>query len=140
MLFILATLTITGCSSNSVESKAQKLIEYQSSKYDAISVSGEIINGVREINLKATRYFWEPREIIVNEGERISLTIATVDIPHGFEIEGFNIPGYDFNTKIVKGKPITVQFDAIEKGSWDILCTIYCGAGHGSMKAKFIIK
>lgn len=140
IILILTTLTITGCLGNTDTSKAQKLIDYQASRYNEISESGELVNGIREIKLTATRYFWYPREIIVNKGEKISLTISSVDVPHGFEIEGFNIPDYDINTKIRKGESLTLEFDATKKGSWDILCTIYCGAGHGNMKAKFIIK
>jgi heme/copper-type cytochrome/quinol oxidase subunit 2 len=138
--FIFVILMISACSSNSNELKAQKLIDYQKVKYDDALASGKLVDGVREIDVTATRYFWDPREIIVNEGERVRLNVATVDTPHGFEIEGFNIPGYDINTKIEKGKPISVEFDADRQGSWEVICTVYCGAGHGSMKAKFIIR
>jgi cytochrome c oxidase subunit II len=133
-------LIFTGCSNGDNESKAQKLIDYQATKYDSSQPSGKLVQGVREIDVTATKFFWEPNMIVVNEGEKVRLKIATIDVPHGFEIEGLQIPGYDINTKIEKGKPITVEFEATEKGSWDVLCTIYCGAGHGSMKAKFIIK
>ena len=136
---IVGILLLAGCQSSDVD-KAEKLVQYQAEKNNDLTPSGKIVDGKREITITGTRFFWEPKQIVVNKGDLVRLTIKSADIPHGFEIEGLDIPNFDTNQQIVKGKPVTAEFEAKEQGSWDILCTIYCGGGHGSMKGRFIIK
>jgi cytochrome c oxidase subunit II len=144
LLLIVPMLILSGCGSradvdlNTI--KAQKLIEYHSDKYKDEKATGELIDGVRHINIKAYQFYFEPTTIIVNKGEKIKLTIEAMDIPHGFEIEGFEIPDYDINTKIRPGFPLEVEFLADEIGVWEFICSIYCGFGHSVMKGTFVVR
>jgi cytochrome c oxidase subunit II len=140
LLLFIIIVTLTGCASDATTEQAAQLIAYQAGAYDDLEPTGELIDGVREIDITATRFFWDPKVVVVNYGETVRLNIETIDTPHGFEIEGFTIPDYDISTSIEVGSPISVEFEANEQGAWDVICTIYCGAGHGSMKAIFVIK
>jgi len=145
LLLIVPMLVLSGCSSGSgevdiVALKAQKLIDYHADKYKDVEATGEIIDGVRHINIKAYQFYFEPTLIIVNKGEKIKLTIEAIDVPHGFEIEGFMIPNYDIETKIRPGFPLEIEFTADEKGVWDFICTIYCGFAHSTMKGTWVTR
>jgi len=119
---------------------AQKIIDYNEGKYDGEEASGELVDGVREIRITAYQFFFDQEQIIVNNGERVRLIISSEDVPHGFEIEGFQIPDYDISTVIRPGMPLTIEFEVDEKGVWEFICTIYCGFGHSTMKGLFIVR
>ena len=140
-IMLLMLIALTACNVADEDTKlAKSLIEYQKSKYKDFPATGELKDGVREINLKAHQYFWEPELVIVNKGEKIKLNITSLDSPHGFEIEGFMIPDYDIESKIEKGQSITLEFTAEETGVWELICSVYCGAGHGDMKGLFVVR
>ena len=75
--------------------KAKKLIEYHKNKFDNLPLSGKVVDGIREIQVKAFQYGWEPSTIVVNKGDKVRFAITSVDVPHGFELEGIVIPGWD---------------------------------------------
>ena len=144
LAFILPTLLLAGCGNGTGSDpdfiKAKKLLEYHSEKYDDMEATGELVDGVRVIKLNAYQFYFEPELIIVNKGEKVKIVIEEMDVPHGFEIEGFNIPGYDVDTVIRPGMPLIVEFIADEKGAWEFICSIYCGYGHSIMKGIFVIR
>ena len=144
VLLILITLVflVSACSPKEDEDtlKAKKIIEYHKKKFDSFPLSGKIIDGVREIEVKSIQYRWEPDTIVVKKGEKIRFIIETVDAPHGFELEGIVIPSWDPEKAIRKGDKTILEVTADEAGIWDMVCTIYCGPGHVGMKGKYIVK
>ncbi|MBI2658292.1 cupredoxin domain-containing protein [Candidatus Woesearchaeota archaeon] len=141
MVLVLATFIISACSKEDDDTaKARKIIEYHKKKFDSLPLSGKVINGVREIEVKGSQYEWQPENIVVKKGEKVRLLVASLDVPHGFEIEGIVIPGWDIGKLIKKGDTAVLEFTAEEAGSWDTVCTGYCGPGHGTMKRKFIVR
>ena len=145
LTFILLGLLITaGCSPGAGQNPdlalAGKLVDYDTTKYSDNEATGELIDGVRVIEIKAYQFFFTPELIVVNKGERVRLIISAEDGTHGFEIEGFNIPNYDIDTEIRPGIPLTVEFDADQVGVWEMICSIYCGFGHSTMKGTFVIR
>ncbi len=143
LIFLLPVLLLAGCGNGNGDTnflKAEKLLEYDEHKYDDMEATGELVDGVRVINIKAYQFFFEPTLIVVNKGEKIKVIVEAMDVPHGFEIEGLNIPGYDIDTVIRKGIPLELEFVADEKGVWEFICTIFCGFGHSTMKGTWVIR
>ena len=139
LLLLLASCSSTNQQDLDIE-KAQKIMDYNKKKFDNLALSGKVVNGIRQIDLKSYQYSFDPDTIVVKKGEKIRLTIDVVDVPHGFEIEGMHIPGWDINEPLKKGEKKTAEFTADDAGSWDMVCTTYCGPGHSGMKGKFIVK
>ena len=73
LIFILSVLLISACSQKEGEDtiKAKKIIEYHKKKFDNLPLSGKIIDGAREIELKSIQYRWEPDTIVVKKMEKI---------------------------------------------------------------------
>src|SRR3989338_2977166 len=140
-LFI-AMVLISACAPKKDDDtiKAKKLIEYHKNKFDNLPLSGKIVNGVREIELKSFQYGWEPENIVVKKGEKIRFIITSEDAPHGFELEGILIPGWDVDKAVKKGDKVILEVDATEAGTWDLVCTVYCGPGHIGMRGIYIVK
>lgn len=142
LFLLLIIFLIISCSQKEDEDtlKAGKLIDYHKKKFDNLPLSGKVVNGVREIEVKSFQYGWEPENVVVKKGEKIRFIVESVDVPHGFELEGIVIPGWDPDKAIKKGNKVILDVNADEAGTWDMVCTVYCGPGHTGMKGKYIVR
>ena len=141
LAFAMPFLILSGCTFDSSSTiQAKKIIQYHDDRYKDNPLSGTVIDGVRVITLKANQFYFSPSTVVVNKGERVRLIVSAEDVPHGFEIEGLTIPGYNIETVIRPGFPVAIEFTPDEKGVWEIICTIYCGFGHSTMKGTFVVK
>lgn len=98
-------------------------------------VSGRLQDGIRVIELEASRYKFEPDPIVVNLGEKVRVIAASADVTHGIEIPDFKI-----NLTIAPGKTSEAEFVADKKGTFHAHCSVYCGPGHGHMHGALIVK
>ena len=141
ILMILLVFLASSCSNaNDDALKAKKIVEYHKKEFENLPLSGRLADGVREINLKALQFRWEPDTIVVKKGDKVRLIIDNIDAPHGFEIEGVQLQNWDTNNLMEKGKQYAIEYTADEAGTWDLVCTGYCGPGHAGMRGKYIVK
>ncbi len=90
---------------------------------------------VKEFNLEAYQFSYSPETIVVNKGDVVKIHAISRDVPHGFFIKEYGI-----NEKVEKGKVKDIEFVADEAGEFEIICSVYCGRKHHSMKAKLIVQ
>jgi cytochrome c oxidase subunit 2 len=89
----------------------------------------------RVIEVIAKRYTFEPAQIDVTEGEPVRIMVKSGDGLHGFEIKKFRIA-----KEIPRGAdPVVIEFTATEAGTFPILCSVFCGDGHGDMTAMLVV-
>jgi cytochrome c oxidase subunit 2 len=89
----------------------------------------------RPIEVLARRFTFEPSTIEVTEGERVRLVVTSGDGVHGIEIKKFRV-----NKEIPRGgDPVIIDFTASEAGRFPIICSAFCGDGHGDMKGMLIV-
>ncbi len=72
--------------------------------------------------------------LVVPLGKAVKLTLTSVDMIHGFYVPSFRIkmdalPKMRTYTWFYAGKP----------GTYNVMCTQYCGAGHAEMRAELRI-
>ena len=92
-------------------------------------------SGVKEFDMIARQWAFEPSTIIVEEGDKVRLNIKTEDVTHGFAIFEFGV-----NERLEPGKTTIVEFVADKKGEYVFFCSVSCGKGHGDMKGKLIVE
>ena len=90
---------------------------------------------VREIQMTAKKYAFDPNTITVKKGEHVKLIITAVDHDHGFKLDEFGI-----NQKLIRGAPTTIEFTADKAGTFPFKCSEFCGMGHGKMKGKLVVE
>lgn len=73
-------------------------------------------------------------DLVVPQGRDIALDMMTMDVIHGFFI-----PAYRVKQDIVPGMRNRLWFKAQNLGTFDILCTQYCGAEHSKMLASVYV-
>jgi cytochrome c oxidase subunit II len=89
----------------------------------------------KSISLEAYQFGFDPEEIKVKKDDVVVLNMTSRDVPHGI-----HIAEYDINVTVKKGEESKIEFIADKKGSFDILCSVYCGRKHHDMKAKLIVE
>lgn len=95
----------------------------------------EPVNEVREIDMIAKRYTFEPNVLELCAGEPVVLVIDSVDVDHGFQIKELGI-----KVKLKKKSKTRVSLKIDEPGEYEIRCSVYCGKGHKRMKGKVIVR
>ena len=89
----------------------------------------------RTIEVIAKRYTFEPALIDALQGERLRILVKSGDGLHGFEIKKFKV-----SKEIPRGgDPVVIEFTADEAGTFPILCSVFCGDGHGDMKGMLVV-
>ena len=95
----------------------------------------EYISKIKEFNLEAYQFGFTPDIITVKKGDIVKLLAYSRDVIHGVYIKEYGI-----NVPVNKGKVTKIEFIADKAGEFEILCSVYCGGGHNTMKAKLIVK
>ncbi|WP_139488710.1 cytochrome c oxidase subunit II [Brevibacillus dissolubilis] len=88
-----------------------------------------------ELVMVSFAFGYQPGNVEVPKGAKVTFITTSKDVVHGFQIPGTNV-----NTMVLPGhvSKITHTFD--EPGKFLILCNEYCGAGHQIMATHVIVK
>jgi cytochrome c oxidase subunit II len=98
-----------------------------------VGASRSRANPVHEVQVVATQFAFEPAIVRVTAGEPVRLVIRSGDRLHGFSIRELKI-----DVQIPRSGAVVVEFTAPRPGRYEIVCSEFCGSGHGHMKAALI--
>jgi cytochrome c oxidase subunit II len=90
---------------------------------------------LKEISMTAKQFDFIPSKITVKKGDRVKLSIKSIDVDHGFSLSAFGI-----NEQLEPDKTVVVEFVADKVGQHSFFCSIFCGASHGSMRGTLIVE
>ncbi len=104
----------------------------------------------RNFRIVAHKYGYEPSVLHVNRGDHVKLTFTTLDVVHGFYLEG-----YDLDVTILPLKPVVelkrpsrpdtselvkeVEFTADREGKFRYRCSHTCGFLHPFMLGELVV-
>ncbi|MEA2003083.1 MAG: cupredoxin domain-containing protein [Actinomycetota bacterium] len=89
----------------------------------------EIVAGEKyDVYIVAKRFFYEPSTVEVPVGAEVTFYVTSTDVQHGFKIEHTNI-----NFMAIPGEVSKLTATFTEAGTYDYICTEYCGLGHAVM-------
>jgi cytochrome c oxidase subunit 2 len=91
--------------------------------------------GNYQVIMQARTWAFVPNEVRVPAGSKVTFTIASHDVVHGFNIERTNA-----NLMLVPGQVATVTVTFRQAGEYLIICHEYCGVGHHQMFGKVIVQ
>jgi cytochrome c oxidase subunit 2 len=93
--------------------------------------------GPREYHafLLSTQFVFEPREITVPVGSRVTFHVTSTDVQHGFKVQDTNI-----NVQVVPGHVAMLSATFTEPGVYPYICHEYCGLGHAGMYGQLIVE
>ncbi len=90
---------------------------------------------IKDINLESYKYGFSPDPIVVKKDDIVRLTVTTRDVAHGVYIKEYGI-----KLAVKKGEVKKVEFLADKVGTFNVICSVYCGAGHSKMRGKLIVE
>jgi len=85
----------------------------------------------KEFTIEASNFDFNLKEIKVNQGDTVKITLKSTEGVHAVQIDGYG-------DEIKEGKTIT--FVADKKGEFEYICSIFCGEGHGEMVGKLVVQ
>lgn len=146
LALIILTIITSGCVSEKAvvdegneNNGAAQIVRAQQERVKGLTLTGVIRNGVREVELKTFQFGWEPENIILRSGEKVRITVVSLDVPHGFEIHGIKSDNWEFEKQINPGEPAVIEFTAPSPGEYEFVCSVYCGIDHAKMAGKIIV-
>lgn len=89
---------------------------------------------VKEFEITAKQFSFEPNTITVNKGDKVRLKVKSTDVTHGIAIDEFNV-----NKRIEPGKTVDVEFVADKTGTFIFYCSVFCGNRHSEQIGKLIV-
>jgi heme/copper-type cytochrome/quinol oxidase subunit 2 len=101
---------------------------------EELPLSGTVVGGVRVVGVAARQFEFVPGKVVVAEGETVRLEVTSMDVTHGIAIVN-----YDIDRKLEPGKSEAITFKADKAGRHRFHCSVFCGAGHGSMQGELIV-
>lgn len=100
-------------------------------KKEGASAPKSTTENTKEITIHAKNFEFDQKEIRVNKGDTVKITLDNTQGSHSIKIDGYN-------KEIQGGK--TVSFTADKVGEFKFICSIFCGQGHGDMIGKLIVQ
>jgi cytochrome c oxidase subunit 2 len=107
---------------------------YQTAPFNRPGVR-EIAPGRYEAAIVAQTWAFIPREIRVPAGAEVTFNVTSIDILHGFNIEGTRL-----NMMLIPGQVSRNSYTFDRPGEYLIICHEYCGLGHHTMAGKIIVE
>ncbi len=107
----------------------------------------KLVDGVKEIHVKAFSYGYIPRQMRVNKGDKVRIFATNIDKAAGITKNpdvtmGLTIYGpYGLRTNMDLPRGVTAvhEFVADIAGEYEIFCTHFCGPLHLEMRATFFV-
>jgi cytochrome c oxidase subunit 2 len=88
----------------------------------------EVSPGHYEVYMIARAWSFVPREISGPVGSTVTFYVTSPDVQHGFKLQNTNL-----NMMVVPGQVSTLTATFDKPGTYDFVCTEYCGSGHAAM-------
>ena len=88
----------------------------------------------RHIRIEASQFSYSPGEVHVNEGDRVTIELASTDVVHGLFLDG-----YDTSITADPGQPQRLTFTAGIPGSFRFRCNVTCGTMHPFMIGRLVV-
>jgi cytochrome c oxidase subunit 2 len=85
-----------------------------------------------EIIIKATNYSFDQQEYRITKGVPVKIVFENEKGNHGVMIPGLNIQ--------LSAKKSSTVITPDETGEYEIICSVFCGSGHGGMVSKLIVE
>jgi len=95
----------------------------------------EVSPGRYEVVMIARAWQFQPSEIRVPAGSRVTLISTSTDVIHGVHVEDSRV-----NMMLIPGQISRNTYTFEEPGEYLMVCHEFCGAGHHTMFGKVIVE
>lgn len=83
------------------------------------------------VNVEAVNFAFNKDKYYVKAGKEVTIHLTSKEGTHGIAIPDLNVSIDEPNG--------TVKFTPTKPGEYEMVCSVFCGAGHGDMKATLVV-
>ena len=91
--------------------------------------------GSVEFNIVAKRFSFEPNQIVIQHGQKVTLHLVSRDVIHGF-----SLPEFKIEAELLPNQPKDITFIADRKGNFSFITNVVSGRQYASMVGNIIVK
>lgn len=95
----------------------------------------ELAPGKYEVYYLAQMWQFTPKLLTVPAGSEVTFYVTSKDVQHGFKISNTNV-----NMMALPGQVSVLSATFDTPGTYNLLCTEYCGALHQQMMAQIVVE
>ncbi|GAB4532972.1 MAG: hypothetical protein Kow0063_14270 [Anaerolineae bacterium] len=88
-----------------------------------------------QVTLVTGQFAFDPPVLRVRQGDRVLLTLQSVDVVHGFYLDGYGI-----EARVEPGTSQQVEFIADRAGKYRYRCSVSCGTLHPFMIGELLVR
>ncbi|MFZ1061506.1 MAG: cupredoxin domain-containing protein, partial [Candidatus Rokuibacteriota bacterium] len=88
-----------------------------------------------EVPLTVQKFAFSPGRVTVEAGDRVTFRIRSLDITHGFSVEGRGI-----DATVLPGREVRVTVPAEHAGKIRYRCSVICGPLHPFMVGEIVVR
>lgn len=89
----------------------------------------------RVIEITAKRFAFEPNNISLKKGEKVTLRLHSQDVTHGFFMRALKI-----DEVVEPGQTKDIVVNPEKTGAFTAICDHFCGVNHGSMNMTISVE
>ncbi|WNF38751.1 cytochrome C oxidase subunit II [Bacillaceae bacterium IKA-2] len=128
---VVAVLAACGGNENAEPATEEAPVEVDAEAGNEAGNEAEAEAGHKEFTVTATNFeFTSDIELVVNKGDLVTIHVTNEEGVHGIAIEEFDAVG---------GPGETIEFEATEAGTFELVCSVQCGEGHDDMKTSLVV-
>jgi len=90
---------------------------------------------VHAVAVTASRYRFDPPQIVVVQGDVVKVDLRTADIAHSMTIDAYRIA-----KRVTPAGPVTFEFRATQPGTFSYYCNLQIDNGCREMRGQLIVK
>ena len=94
----------------------------------------EDLSDVHEISVSVGQWQFTPNPIQGAKDEQVLLHVTSEDVTHGFWV-----PELGINKEIPAGQTVDIMFSSDTAGTYNVICSVFCGDGHSGMKGTIVV-
>ncbi|WP_127579706.1 cupredoxin domain-containing protein [Paenibacillus koleovorans] len=88
-------------------------------------------DGMKTLKITASNFQFDQAEYKVTKGDTLKVILSNKEGKHGIEIVGLDVT--------LSGATTSKEVTFDKPGTYDIVCSVPCGAGHVQMKTKLVV-
>ena len=89
----------------------------------------------QDVRVEASSFSFDPAVIRVRRGQRVSITLSSLDVTHGLYLDGYGV-----TAEAEPGQQAHISFVADRAGKFRYRCSVACGTMHPFMIGELIVE
>jgi len=93
-----------------------------------------------DVYIAGMRYGFDGLPVVLKAGKEYDFHLSSYDVQHGFGVRPNDALSKQMTLQLLPGYEWVLPMTFQEPGTYHVVCNEFCGVGHRTMHAKFIVE